>query len=146
MADIRKVRENLYEVQPTNITEYAPVAFYCTAQDLRDLEAYATLHMRELEQEADEHAKDAQASLFISPELRTTLEEATPGPDWRAIERRAQADLEAIQTDQDAYRFIENYLSKELRSQLVKIYQSDRHEMNRSPQQSVKNLLSLPPL
>ncbi len=54
--------------------------------------------------------------------------------------------LEAIQTDQDAYAFIDIYLSKELRPQLVKIYSSDRHEMNRTPRQAIDNLLSLPPL
>jgi hypothetical protein len=67
-------------------------------------------------------------------------------PDWRDVEKQAEIDLAAIQTDQDAYRFIEKYLSRELRAQFVVIYRSDRHEMNRSPQQAIKNLLSLPPL
>ncbi len=66
--------------------------------------------------------------------------------DWKAIEAQAKADLEAIQTDQGAYRFIENYLSRELRTQLPAIYRSDRHEMGRTPRQAVDNLLSLPPL
>ena len=66
--------------------------------------------------------------------------------DWKAIEAQATADLEAIQTDQDAYDFIEKYLSRELRSQFLAIYRSDRHEMNRTPRQAIDNLLALPPL
>jgi len=65
--------------------------------------------------------------------------------DWKAIEAQAKADLEQIATDQDAYRFIEKYLSQELRGQLMDIYRSDRHEMNRSPRQAIDNILSLPP-
>lgn len=66
--------------------------------------------------------------------------------DWQAIEAQAKIDLEAIQTDQDAYAFIEKYLSKELRHQYIKIYRSDRHEMLRTPKKAIENLLSLPPL
>jgi len=54
--------------------------------------------------------------------------------------------LEAVQTDQQAYAFIEKYLSKDLRGRYMTIYRSDRHEMNRSPRQALDNLLSLPPL
>src|SRR5260221_434921 len=49
--------------------------------------------------------------------------------EWKAIEAQASADLEAIQTDQDAYAFIEKYLSKELRPDYLRIYRSDRHEL-----------------
>jgi len=66
--------------------------------------------------------------------------------EWKAIEAQASADLEAIQTDQDAYAFIEKYLSKELRPDYLRIYRSDRHEMNRTPREALDNLLSLPPL
>ncbi len=66
--------------------------------------------------------------------------------DWRAIEAQTSADLEVVQTDQDAYAFIEKYLSKELRPDYLKIYRSDRHEMNRTPREALDNLLSLPPL
>ena len=66
--------------------------------------------------------------------------------EWKAIEAQASADLEAIQTDQDAYAFIEKYLSKEMRPDYLKIYRSDRHEMNRTPREALDNLLSLPPL
>ncbi len=66
--------------------------------------------------------------------------------DWKAIEAQAKTDLEAIQTDKDAYAFIDKYLSKELRPNLLKIYRSDRHEMNRTPREALDNLVSLPPL
>jgi hypothetical protein len=66
--------------------------------------------------------------------------------EWKAVEAQASADLEAIQTDQDAYAFIEKYLSKELRPDYLRIYRSDRHEMNRTPREALDNLLSLPPL
>ncbi len=66
--------------------------------------------------------------------------------DWKAIEAQSQKDLDAIQTDQDAVRFIETYLSKELRHNYLELYRSDRHEMNRTPRQAIDNLLSLPPL
>lgn len=52
MADINRVQPNLYEIEPTNTTEYAPVRFYVSAQDLRDISDWCLLHMRELEQEA----------------------------------------------------------------------------------------------
>ena len=67
-------------------------------------------------------------------------------PDWRAIEAQAKADLENIQTDKDAIAFIEKYLSKELQPDYLKIYRSDRYEMNRTPRQAIDNLLSMPPL
>ena len=66
--------------------------------------------------------------------------------DWKAIEAQAKIDLEAIQTDQDAYAFINKYLSKELRPDYLRVYRSDRHEMNRTPREALDNLLSLPPL
>ncbi len=62
------------------------------------------------------------------------------------VEAQAAADLEAVQTDQQAYAFIEKYLSKDLRGRYLAIYRSDRHEMNRSPRQALDNLLALPPL
>ncbi len=66
--------------------------------------------------------------------------------DWKAIEAQAKADLETIQTDQDAYRFIETYFTREYRADYLKIYRSDRHEMGRTPRRAIDNLLSLPPL
>ena len=66
--------------------------------------------------------------------------------DWKAIEAQAAADLEVVQPDQQAYAFIEKYLSRDLRGRYMAIYRSDRHEMNRSPKQALENLLSLPPL
>lgn len=68
------------------------------------------------------------------------------GPDWREIEKQAEIDLQAIQTDQDAYRFIEKYLSKDLRGRYMAIYRSYRHEMLKTPRQAIDNMLSLPPL
>jgi hypothetical protein len=65
--------------------------------------------------------------------------------DWRTIEAQSQADLEAIQTDQDAIAFIEKSLSRERCPDLLKIYRSDRHEMNRTPREAIGNLPSLPP-
>jgi peptidoglycan/xylan/chitin deacetylase (PgdA/CDA1 family) len=76
-------------------------------------------------------------------ELHTWTYEPT---SWKAIEAQSKIDLETIQTDKDAYAFIEKYLSKELRHQYITIYQSDRHEMNRTPREAIDNLLSLPPL
>ncbi len=64
----------------------------------------------------------------------------------KTIEAQAAADLEALQSDKDAYAFIEKYLSADLRGRYMAIYRSDRHEMNRSPKQALENLLSLPPL
>ena len=66
--------------------------------------------------------------------------------DWNAIVAQAQADLEAVQTDQDAYRFIEQYFPQDLRGRYMVIYRSDRQEMNRTPRQALDNLLALPPL
>lgn len=66
--------------------------------------------------------------------------------DWKDIEAQAQTDLDAIQTDQDAYAFMDKYLSKELRWRYREMYRSDRNEMGRSPRQAIDNLLSLPPL
>jgi hypothetical protein len=66
--------------------------------------------------------------------------------DWKAIEAQAKADLENIQTDQEAIAFIERYFSRELRLDDLRIYHSDRNEMGRSPRQAIENLLSLPPL
>ncbi len=65
--------------------------------------------------------------------------------DWKAIEAQAATDLEAVQTNQQAYAFIEKYLSKDLRGRYMAIYRSDRHEMNRSPKESLESLLALPP-
>jgi len=66
--------------------------------------------------------------------------------DWKAIEAQAKTDLENIQTDQDAYTFIDKYLLKELRHNYREIYRSDRNEMGRTPRQAIGSLLSLPPL
>ncbi len=66
--------------------------------------------------------------------------------DWKAIEAEAQKDLEAIQTDQDAIAFIQKYFVKDLQPNYLKIYRSDRYEMNRTPRAAIDNLLSLPPL
>lgn len=66
--------------------------------------------------------------------------------NWQEIEAQAQQDLEHIQTDQDAYRFIETYFSKDLQYRYLALYRSDRHEMNRSPKEAIDMLLSLPPL
>ena len=66
--------------------------------------------------------------------------------DWKRLQAETKADLEAIQTDQDAYDFIEKYLSREYRANYLKIYRSDRHEMGRTPRQAIDNLLALPPL
>lgn len=83
----------------------------------------------------------------LAQALRDMKPEAEEQPlDWKAIEAQAQQDLEAIQTDKDAYTFIDKYMLKELRPQLRQIYRSDRHEMNRTPRQAIDNLLSLPPL
>lgn len=74
-----------------------------------------------------------------------TIEESTQ-PDWRAIEEQAKRDLEAIQTDEDAIRFINTYFAQDLRHDYLKIYRSDRHEMLRSPRQAIDDILSLPPI
>lgn len=66
--------------------------------------------------------------------------------DWKAIEKQAEQDLQAITDDASAYRFIEKYFVHDLRGRYLAIYRSDRHEMNRSPRQAIDNLLSLPPL
>ena len=66
--------------------------------------------------------------------------------EWKAIEEQAKADLEAVQTDKDAYAFIGKYLSKDLQGRYLQIYRSDRHEMNRTPRQALDNILSLPPI
>ncbi len=66
--------------------------------------------------------------------------------DWRAIEAQAKADLEAIQTNQDAITFIQKYFAKDLQPDYLKIYRSDVHEMGRSPKKAIENLLSLPPI
>jgi hypothetical protein len=147
MAEIEKITSNRYRIRAHDHI------LTLDAQDLRDIEAYATLHMAELESEAQQAEPPSHDDIHTVEAYRREYEaqqadELADGPliDWRAIEKQAEQDLAAIQTDQDAYRFIEKYLSKELRGQLVKIYQSDRHEMNRSPRAAIKNLLSLPPL
>ncbi len=66
--------------------------------------------------------------------------------DWREIEAQGRSDLGEIVTDEDAVRFIQTYLSEELRPNYLRIYHSDRHQMNRTPRQAIDNLLSLPPL
>jgi hypothetical protein len=68
------------------------------------------------------------------------------GPDWRDIEKQAEIDLAAIQTDQDAHRFIEKYLAHDLRGRYMAIYRSQRHEMLKTPRQAIDTILSLPPL
>src|SRR6266487_6938340 len=66
--------------------------------------------------------------------------------DWRAIEQQAQTDYQQIADDQDAVRYIVKYFAKDQQADYLKIYHSDRHEMNRSPKQAIANLLRLPPL
>src|SRR6266567_9314032 len=66
--------------------------------------------------------------------------------DWHAIEQQAQADYQQIADDSDAVRYICTYFAKDLQADYLKIYRSDRHEMNRSPKQAIMNLLRLPPL
>jgi|SRR5215467_14560912 len=66
--------------------------------------------------------------------------------EWRAIVEQSQQDLAAIQTDKDAYAFIDKYFSKDLRHRYYQLYRSNRHEMLRTPRQAIDNLLSLPPL
>jgi hypothetical protein len=66
--------------------------------------------------------------------------------EWREIEAQAQADLETIETDEQAIAFIDKYLSHERRMDYLRIYHSDRHEMNRTPREALDNLLSLPPI
>ncbi len=73
-------------------------------------------------------------------------EENNNTSDWKAIEAQSKADLDRIQTDQDAYAFIKKYLAHDLQGRYVQIYRSDRHEMNRTPRQAIDNLLSLPPI
>ncbi len=139
--------------------EYADTLHTETGQytELWQETAQLHTHVRELLREAESHRDYTEAEIKHARELQETGSteitdlvlqalEASPSPDWRAIEKQAEIDLAAIQTDADAYRFIERYLSAELRIQLMKIYQSDRREMGRSPQEAVKNLLSLPPL
>src|SRR5947209_11461782 len=100
MIEVEKIATDRYRVRSHG------QLITLSAQDMRELNDWCLLHMRELEQEAAQE----------------------PAPDWKAIEAQAQADLEAIQTDQDAYAFIDKYMSKELRPQLRQIYRSDRHE------------------
>jgi hypothetical protein len=122
-----------------------------TPQDLREISDWCQLHMRELEAEAriaDTIARN-QAMELAPNEIEAEQEDELPDRpliDWRALEKQVEQDVAAIVTDQDAYRFIERYLSADLRGRYIAIYRSDRHEMNRSPQQAIKNLLSLPPL
>lgn len=66
--------------------------------------------------------------------------------EWQDIEAEVKQDLARIETDQDAYDFMDKYFSKDLQADYIKIYRSDRHEMNRSPRQAIDNLLSLPPI
>ncbi len=66
--------------------------------------------------------------------------------DWKALQEQAQRDFEAIVDDQDAVAYIVKYFSRDLQGDYLRIYRSDRHEMNRSPKQAVANLLRLPPL
>lgn len=80
------------------------------------------------------------ADLIITPDTEP------PAADWKAIEAQAQADLEKIETDQDAIAFIQKYFSKDLQPRYMQIYRSDRHEMNRTPRQAIDNILSLPPI
>ena len=54
MAEINRVKSDLYEIEPTNTTEYAPVRFYVTAADLLDIMDYALRYAKQLEQERDE--------------------------------------------------------------------------------------------
>ncbi len=62
--------------------------------------------------------------------------------DWKELEE----ELEQITDDQDAVAFICNYFAKDLQADYLKIYRSDRYEMNRSPKQAIANLLRLPPI
>jgi len=66
--------------------------------------------------------------------------------DWKEIEAQAKADLERIQTDADAYAFMDKYFSRELLHNYRVIYRSSRHEMLRTPRQAIDEILTLPPL
>lgn len=66
--------------------------------------------------------------------------------DWKEIEKEAERDFEQITDDQDAVAFIVKYFARDLQSDYLKIYRSDRYEMNRSPKQAIANLLRLPPI
>lgn len=81
-------------------------------------------------------------------EIVQILDEVAPlaEQDWKTIEAQAAADLASVQSDQDAYTFIKQYLASDLQGRLLAIYHSDRHEMLRSPKQALENLLALPPL
>lgn len=77
-------------------------------------------------------------------EMSRLLFSASP-PDWRAMPARVRADLEAVETDEQALAFIARYFVKGLQPRYRQIYRSDRHEMRRTPRQALDNLLCLPP-
>jgi inhibitor of KinA sporulation pathway (predicted exonuclease) len=97
-------------------------------EDALDLLTWLSQHKSDIETRMQEQAK---------PRVMET---------WKAAQAKIEAELEAIQTDQDAYAFIAKHLSKDLQGRYRAIYRSDRHEMNRTPRQAIDNLLSLPPL
>ena len=76
-------------------------------------------------------------------QMSRLLFSASP-PDWRAIPARVRADLEAVETDEQALAFLARYFVKDSQPRYRQIYRSDRHEMRRTPRQALDTLLRLP--